>query len=295
MNRILSRPSPRGGGCESALPAPIKVGNEGSLKKEKGKNMSPKKKVISCLTAIFLGIGATSSSNAGVQVFDLSAGSNWRTTTDPMLGNQWAIGNFNSTDGVSARSPYSNADTQLNANRTMWNCGVDGSECLNSEGVVSGGSGPTEAFFGLSFFAKPGAKITNARIAIIADDFFDLVINGQEVIAAVLADHLTPDGQPEPLIIDLEPFLHSGNNTLAIRAMDGFLKGDGTCESSLSGTGPFVEVSSNLGSFCKGDLFNEYLFISGSATVIPEPGALHLMLLGFAGLIYQRRRAKMWL
>jgi hypothetical protein len=248
-------------------------------------------KTIAASAAFSLALGWAPLASADLLQIDLSGGSQWRSTTDGLLANQWTLGNFSASDGVAAYAPYGNSATNLNANRMMWSCGVDGSTCRDSGGNITGASGPTEVFFGYSFFVAPGQSILAAQIAIIADDFFDLVVNNQGVMAALLTDHLV-GGQPEPIIIDLMPFLHVGNNVLAIRAMDGVLMGAGGCDAG------FTQVTGNLGpfgnrqpiDFCKGDLLNEYMFISGSALVIPEPGVLSLILLGLAGVIGMRRR-----
>lgn len=222
--------------------------------------------------------------NAGIVTYDISGGSQWRTTEDGALGNLWAIGAFQPTDGVAAWAPYGNsATTTLNENRMMWNCGADGSLC---PGGGPGGLGPTEVFFGYSVFIQPGTTFSGAA-AIIADDFFDLVINGIEVAAATLDGHKDASGQPVPLLLDLTPFLREGNNVIALRAMDGYLESPADC--SARGAG-FQSVTSNLGDFCKGDRQYEYMFISGSITVVPEPGALSLVGLGLLGLALTRRR-----
>ncbi len=252
--------------------------------------MPPKILFVAIAMIISLAIVIMPNSYAGLMVVDVSAGSGWRTTTDSSLGNQWAIGNFNSTDGVAAWAPYGNAGTtDLNENYMMWNCGADGSACENSSGTITGADGPTEVFFGFSFDIKPGAKVSNAGIAIIADDFFVLVINGQEVISATLEGNQKPNGQPDPLILDfamLSPFFQTGTNVLAIRAMDGFLE-------SGNGCGSLTQTSTNLGGFCKGNRMNEYLFVSGSVVVVPEPVTLVLFGLGLVGLGFSRRKRKL--
>jgi len=222
---------------------------------------------------------------AGVLTYDISGGTQWRTTTDPLLGAQWSIGNFQQTDGIAAWAPYGNsATTTLNSNRMMWNCGSDGALC---PGGGDGGKGPTEVFFGYSLFIKHGATFGGAA-ALIADDFFDLVINGREVLADTLDGNQDGSGQPVPLVVDLTPYLQEGDNVLALRAMDGYLESTIDCASRGSG---FELVSSNLGNFCKGNRGNEYMFVSGSVvTVVPEPGALSLVGMAIAGLGVARRR-----
>lgn len=239
-----------------------------------------------------LAFSSMPNAQAGTQLIDLSADAGWRTTTDSTLGNQWGIGNFNPADGVAAWVPYGNTSTPtLNPNHMMWNCGSNGSSCAFDSNGNSLGSGPTEVYFGLSFFVKPGAIVPEAGIAIIADDFFDLVINGHHVLAAVIDNHLSA-GQPIPIVLDsatLTPFFHTGNNILAIKAMDGHLKDVGV-ECADDPGQVREEVSTNLGAFCKGQRGNEYLFINGSASVVPEPTTLSLMALGMAGFAAFRKR-----
>ncbi len=234
-----------------------------------------------CMAAI---LGGPPAARADTISIDISGGTQWRTTEDWLLGTQWAIGNFQATDGVAAWSPYGNAATELNANRMMWNCGADGSLC---PGGGDGGAGPTEVYFGQAFDIAPGTVFSGAA-ALIADDFFDLVINGQEVLAATLDNNFNGNGQPQPLVVDLTPFLRWGHNVLAIRAMDGYLEDAGAC--AARGTG-FVSVNSNLGEFCKGNRGNEYMYLSGSVLVTPEPTALSMVGLALAALMLVRWRA----
>ena len=164
--------------------------------------MTPKSmlRVGSLLASIALG---SPGAFAGITTYDISGGTQWRTTEDSSLGQQWGIGNFQAaTDGVAAWAPYGNSLTQLNANRMMWNCGANGLLC---QGGGDGGAGPTEVFFGHSFFIEPGTTFSGAA-AIIADDFFDLVINGQEVRAATLDGNQDTQGQPVPLLVDLTQY-----------------------------------------------------------------------------------------
>lgn len=218
--------------------------------------------------------------HAGYQFHDIGGGSQWHTTENQTLGQQWLSGNFQSTEGVAAWAPYGNSRTDLNANRMMWGCGSDGSLC---PGGGDGGMGPTEVFFGYSIFIYPGASFRGAA-SIIADDFFDLTINGNEVFSATLDGHKDSNNQPLPVTIDFTPFLREGNNVFALRAMDGYLKNAFACESG------YTSVSSSLGDFCKGNRENEYMYVIGSVTVIPEPGGLSLVGVALVGLGVMRRR-----
>lgn len=200
--------------------------------------------------------------NAGTVIVDVSAGSNWRTTTDVLVANQWNNGNFSDTDGVAATAPYGNvATTTLNEERMMWNCGADGmTDCTFDNMGNALGTGPDQAWFGLSFEVKDGAAVTDGAIGIIADDFFEFRINGAVVLEAFLSDNQDINGQPVPLMLDfatLSPFFQTGTNVLVVEAQDLI--------------DPF-----------------EYLFISGSVAVVPEPQTL--LLFGLGGLLLGRLR-----
>jgi hypothetical protein len=245
--------------------------------------MTIRKPLRASLATLCLALAGVPNANAGPSTIDIGAGSFWRTTTEWQLGQQWGIGNFNGSDGVAAYAPYGNAATpSLDPNRMMWNCGSDGSTCKDA-GVITGAAGPTEVFFGYAF-GLDSKQGVNAILSIIADDFFDLVVNGVEVTAAVLDNHKTTAGQPDAITLDITAYLRTGTNVLALRAMDGFLKGSDAC-----GAG-FEQVSSNLGAFCKGNRGNEYLYMSGAVQAVPEPAAVGLALLALAALVLQRRR-----
>lgn len=234
--------------------------------------------------AAALALGSTPAHGDMISI-DLSASTSWRATADASLGQQWAIGNFSASDGVAATAPYGNSVTPLNANRMMWYCGSDGSLC---PGGGDGGVGPTEVYFGRSIFIDPGNAFSGA-VAVIADDFFDLVINGIEVVASTLDGHKDANGQPVPIVVNLTPFLRHGNNVLALRAMDGYLESAAACAQRGPG---FEAVSSNLGDFCKGNRELEYMFMSGSVVVVPEPGALSLVGLALLVLGFMRPRSR---
>lgn len=223
---------------------------------------------------------------AGVQVYDFGAGSQWRSSTDPLQGQQWAIGNFAPTDGVAAWAPYGNPATpSLDAAHMMWNCGSDGSACKDSSGQITGGDGPSETYYALAFTLDPGAHVASSLMSLIGDDFFDLVINGQEIMAGTLDQHMS-NGQPDPVTINLAPYFHTGRNVMVIRAMDGYLLGNAT-----SCNAGFALVSSNLGDFCTGNRGYQYLYVSGGALTVPEPGMLALLGLGLVCLTPRRGKS----
>jgi len=217
---------------------------------------------------------------AAITEFDISASSTWRATTDQAQGNQWLQGIFNRSEGDAAWLPY-----QARTTNTMWACGPGASLCKNANGLITGVDGPTQAFFALDFSIEPTTRAAFARMQIIADDYFELYVNGQFVRDGLL------DLIGGPVSVDFLQFLHDGENVLAIRAMDGHLKQAGLdCNSGAYLGGPFTEVSTHLGQFCKGNRANESLNINGRV-VVPEPGPLSIVALGVAGVVLSRRRS----
>jgi hypothetical protein len=222
---------------------------------------------------------------ASTVTYDLGAGPQWRATDDVLLAQQWAIGNFNPADGVAATSPYRNSTTDPAIGATMWYCGAGGSLC---PGGPDGGLGPTQAFFATSFPVQAGAAAAGV-LRLIADDYVDLVVNDQLVISALLDQHKDANGQPVPLLVDLTPYLIAGrDNVVAMRAMDGYLLGG-----ALSCDAGYQPVSSNMGDFCQGDNVYEYVAVTGSVTVVPEPPFILLAaLLGVAAASLGRDAAR---
>ncbi len=238
------------------------------------------------VVAAVLAVGGLAGAQASTTVFNFDPGTNWRTTTDRLVGQQWALGNFDRSEGIAVQTGYGNAGTtSLPVESMMWNCGEGAALCRNAEGVITGGDGPLEAFFGYGFHIEDGAHVLAAVLSVIADDFFHLRVNGISVMAATLDGHTDGDGQPVPLNIDIASYLHAGDNVLSLRAMDGALKGTAaTCSRG-------VEVSSVLGPFCQYDRAYEYLSVAGAAITVPAPSTLWL-LAGSLGLLGWRSGRK---
>lgn len=222
--------------------------------------------------AFGLAIAGLGGAHAATTFFNFDPGANWRTTTDRLVGQQWALGNFDASQGIAVQTGYGNPDTtSLPVDSMMWNCGSGGDLCRNAQGDITGGDGPLEAFFGYGFRIEPGTQALGAVLRVIADDFFHLRVNGVSVMAAMLDDHLDGSGQPDPLVIDITQYLRTGDNVVSLRAMDGALKGTAAaCDQG-------VEVTSVLGAFCKYDRGNEYVSVGGGVFTVPAPGSLALV------------------
>ncbi|WP_417317214.1 PEP-CTERM sorting domain-containing protein [Emcibacter sp.] len=239
-------------------------------------------------------------------IIDLSAGSGWLATDDGVIGSRWASGIVNPGEGAPATTPYGNVSTALGKGSMMWYCGNDGSLCNVDEDGNSSGDGPTEAFFLRSFYLK--AEAIAGAFAIIADDFLEVWLNGQFVFNGLLTDNMN-GGQPVPFIVDVngmdlsissgntlhqseptgfyENILQVGWNTMAVRAMDGSLLG--TNEQCPPGTTSRNITGGDI--FCSYNNFYEYLSITGSLAVVPEPAPLALLGGGLLLLAFSRRRA----
>jgi PEP-CTERM motif len=236
--------------------------------------------------AAAMALACLGGAQASTTVINFDPGTSWRTTTDRLLGQQWALGNFDSSEGIAVQTGYGNpATTSLPTDSMMWNCGTGGDLCRDGSGVITGGDGPLEAFFGFGFRIEEGAQVLAAVLSVIADDFFHLRVNGISVVAAMLDNHINGAGQPAPLVVDISSYLRTGDNVLSLRAMDGALKGTATdCEVG-------VEVTSVLGAFCKYDRGYEYVSVSGAAITVPEPSTLWL-LGGSLGMLMLRSGAR---
>lgn len=235
---------------------------------------------------------------AGVTTFNLSPSSfdgSWRATADNGLFQFWRTGTFNETDGVAATVPYGNSvTTGLNNANMMWYCGATGDLCpAGGPGDLRGdaGLGPPEAYFARGVVIKPGAAATGT-IAILADDFFHLWVNGNSVVDGVL------DEQNTLHVVDISPYLKEGLNVLAIRALDGYLEAGQTttCAQRAAGDpgGGWGLVNTLRGPFCRGNRELEWVNVSGSITQVPEPATWALVGVAgvWAGCLGRPRRRK---
>lgn len=163
----------------------------------------------------------------------------------------------------------------------MWACGANGVLCDGS-----GVNGPTEVWFAMELDLKPRPIARLGAAQIVADDYFEFIVNGQFVLTGYVDDHKDPlTGQPLPFDIDFTSYLHDGYNWLEIHALDGYFPAAGTiCNAGFTAR----PVQDARGTFCAGDRANEYAFVDGVIVSVPVPMTAALMGLGLLGL---RRRA----
>lgn len=234
------------------------------------------------------GLLVCASGASATQIINIDSSSQWLSTTDPLVANQWFHGNFTlGADGVPATAPYPNAATTPNhivpgsPAQLMWACGPGGTLCDNT-----GAHGPTEAWFGMPLDLKPNPIARLGAAQIIADDYFEFIVNGQFVQTGYLAEH-TVNNQPVPIGIDFTSYLHDGYNWLLIHALDGYFPTVGAACNSGYTERP---VQDARGTFCAGNLVSEYAFVDGVIVSVPVPMTAALMGAGLLGLVRRRSR-----
>lgn len=196
------------------------------------------------------------------------SGSAWRSTDAAPSG--WAGTTFDDSAWSQAFAPYPNALTtpddiagEPSAAALMWH--------WPSANAPDGASGPNEAWFRYTFelALTPGALPLAAQALIIADDEFELFINGQLYDfgrSTALDDNMRSNGQPLPLLVDFASLLRNGTNVLAIHAADNSLANPA-------------------------DRLYEYVYFEGSIATIPEPGSIALLLLALLAMTAPATRA----
>lgn len=218
---------------------------------------------------------------------------NWRSTSSDSIGHAWLAGTFNPLQGMAPRRNYTNPQTKtLSGEDMMW-------FCVNQSCTIPLSDPPLHD--DIAYFAT-NLDLTSADnfgwFDVIADDYMELWINGKLVFNAMLADNMHWNGQPKTVTLivdgmdlaitggktiyraaDVLDVFHLGDNTIAIKAMDGWLSHDMSCE-------PIIDSKGHYGSqtFCARDNVNRYLFVSA-----PEPASLGILA---AGLLLLPRRRK---
>ncbi len=145
----------------------------------------------------------------------------------------------------------------------------------------TGSNGPNEVFFRFNFLVNTAAPpVLNLRI--IADDRYDLFLNGRFIDAQTLQNHMATDGKtPVPIeytlgAIPMNPDLNlDGKNVLAIRARDG---------------APISGCADPCGGLF--DTFfrqNQWVFAVAQVSA-PEPGTILVFGSGLVGLVCWRRK-----
>jgi hypothetical protein len=198
--------------------------------------------------------------------------STWRSTsTTP---GDWTAVNFDDSGWRHAYAPYPNDVTTPadiaggpTAAKLMWD--------WPNSGEPDGENGPVEAWFRYTFnlALTPDALPVLAQALVIADDEFELFVNGRKYDfgrSTALDNNMRTNGQPNPLLADFTSMLRNGTNVLAIHAADGSL----------------AHPQDNA---------NEYVFFDGRIVTVPEPGSVLLLLSGvvlMTGTLGHRRRGR---
>lgn len=207
---------------------------------------------------------------APVEMWSIVSGSAWR-STDVAPPANWASTEFDDTAWSQAYAPYPNAVTtpddiagEPSGAELMWHwSGPDAPDGLR---------GPTEAWFRytLDLTITPSSLPLLAQALIIADDEFELFINGQLYDfggSTALDDNLRSNGQPLPLLADFSSMLRNGTNVFAIHAADNSLANPG-------------------------DRRYEYVYFEGTIQTVPEPATVMLLLLALFGMMARAKRAQ---
>lgn len=193
----------------------------------------------------------------------IRSGSGWLATTDPGAGSDWTTAGFNDDTWISAYAPYPNDVVTPDDIRPgtlaefMW--------YWDSEVPPTGWNGPETAYFRYNFFLDPAFDIPiAAQAAVIADDVFQMYVNGHFVAMEDLDGNQDENGIPIFRLVDFTQWLLPGDNVIAIQAWDGNIAD---------------------GAFDRG---YELVFFDGRIRSIPEPGSLSLLALGIALTAFRR-------
>lgn len=233
------------------------------------------------VVASLLVSGLVGAANAGpYQTYPLSARTDylWMATDNATLGENWIRGlDGNNPAAVDAQHPYGNsATTALAAEDMMWYCPPGGCASNTRTGL---------AYFSTVFNLNSDFRVAGGQLKIIADDYFELYLNGTLITFGLLDMHMDGSGQPVPIVLDLSLYkddFYGGENLIAIKAMDGYqMSPGGVC----SGT----TMQTQVGDFCQSARGFEYVYVSGAIDTIPEPPVGSLMVFSMAALAAMRR------